>query len=141
MIIEITTPNDSIKSVSIEYFPPMDGWEIQNDFRRFASSTDKEFRRKYTMEVLSYCQIIADNGSKIPLTTSALISNHLQSWQNIEIVFEQTLIHNGIDPKSHANQSAFWSEAGAEMAIAFIAEASKLMGPALEIAAKANDAE
>lgn len=141
MIIEITTPRGEIKSILLEFFPPMEGWELQNDFKRFAASTDKDFRRAYTMEVLGYAKVVMENDHKLPLSTTALISNHLQSWQNVQKVFEEVLRINGIDPSSHANQSAFWSEAGAEMAIAFIAEASKLMGPALSIVGKANASE
>jgi hypothetical protein len=141
MIIEVVTPTGQIKSISLEHFPPMDGWEIQNNFVRFAASTDKDFRRAYTMEILSYAKVMLDNDKTLPLTTNALIDNHLCDWKNVQIVFEETLRYNGIEPTSHANKSAFWSEAGAEMAISFIAEASKLMGPALEMASKAHTSE
>jgi len=71
-------------------------------------------------------------GMEIPLTTDALIDNHLQTWENIKAVFEEVLRLNGIDPKTHADKTHYWANAGAEMALAFIAEASKLMGPAME---------
>lgn len=134
MNIEITTPTGEVKTISIEQFPALDGWDIQQKFIDFAASSDKEFRRAYTLEVLAYASVVMDAGARTqPLTTAALISNHLMSWQNVQLVFEETLRHNGIDPKTHADQPHFWSKAGAEMAVAFVAEVSQLLGPAMQI--------
>lgn len=128
--IEIQVSGDQTKIIDIDLFDALTGWEMQRRFLEFAASRDGQYRRAYTLEVLRYAKV--RNGDKqIPLTTDALIDNHLQSWQNVEAVFQGVLLANGIDPKTHANKPDYWVDAGAEMAIAFVAEAIKLMGPAL----------
>lgn len=128
--IEIQVANDEVKFIDIELFDALSGWEMQRRFVEFAASRDGHYRRAYTLEVLRYAKV--RNGDKhIPLTTDALINNHLQTWQNVEAVFEGVLLANGIDPKTHANNPDYWVQAGAEMAIAFAAEAVKLIGPAI----------
>lgn len=130
-MFEIKTPSGETKFIRILKFAALDGWDIQAKFIEFAASTDREMRREFTMEVLSYAKVMSGE-MEIPLSTSALIDNHLQTWPNIEAVFEEVLMVNGIDPKTHADKTHYWANAGAEMALAFIAEASKLMGPAME---------
>lgn len=129
-MIEIKLPSGETRAVAIEKFSALEGWEIQQRFIEFASSTDPEFRRQFTFQVLEYAKVKI-SGSEVPLKTSALIDNHLQDWRNIKIVFEAVLMQNGIDPSTHADRPNYWSEVGAEMAISFIAEAAKFMGPAL----------
>lgn len=130
-MFHVTLPNGEIKNVDISLFAALDGWDIQAKFLEFAATTDRQIRRAFTLEVLSYARIIIGELS-IPLTTDALIDNHLQTWQNIESVFHEILVLNGIDPKTHADKTHYWADAGAEMAVSFIAEAAKLMGPAME---------
>jgi len=139
MNIEIIVGNGT-RSIAIEKFPAMDGWDIQEQFIRFAASQDKEFRRAYTLEVLSYAKVVQADGGNLPLSTDALINNHLGSWENVRTVFEEVLKQNGIDPKTHADHPHYWSNAGNEMATAFIAAASSLIGPALNMASQ-NKAE
>ncbi len=119
----------------IRKFAALDGWDIQRRYVSFAASDptrDREFRRDFTMEILSYCTVIKAKGNEIPLSTDALIDNHLGSWQNVELLFKAVLSENGIDPETHANRTNHWAEAGSEMAIAFIAHCSTLIGPAFE---------
>lgn len=130
-MFEIKLPSGEKKIIKINLFAALDGWDIQAKFVEFAASTDRNLRREFTMEVLSYAKVMSGE-MEIPLTTSALVDNHLQTWSNIESVFEEVLNVNGIDPKTHADKTHYWANAGAEMALAFIAEASKLMGPAME---------
>jgi hypothetical protein len=134
-MFEITQESGQTRLIEIRKFAALDGWDIQQRFIEFATSMDKAFRREFTLEVLSYATVIVGE-SKLPLTTDALIDNHLQTWENVQKLFEEILIINGIDPKTHADKPMFWSNAGAEMAISFIAEASKLIGPALEMTSK-----
>lgn len=136
-MIEIVGNNGQIKSVKIYPFSAMEGWDIQRKFFDFASTTDKAARLAYIMEVLAYAKVIVGE-NELPLKTSALIDNHLENWQNIQTVFEAVLLFNDIDPKTHAEKPSYWAAAGAEMAVSFIAEATKLMGPAFKIVAEAN---
>jgi hypothetical protein len=140
IMLEITNAAGQTRQVKLSKFPALDGWEIQNQFVAFATAEDKDFRRMYTLEVLKYAVVVTDNG-EIPLTTDALIDNHLQSWQNVQAVFEAVLMDNGINPKTHAEKPHYWADAGAEMAIAFIAEATKLMGPGLRAAGQVYSQE
>ena len=73
------------------------------------------------------------DGGDLPLSTDALINNHLGSWENVRDVFEEILRQNGIDPKTHADNPNYWAKAGAEMATSFIAATSDLLGPALSM--------
>lgn len=130
--MEIIGKNGTVKQITIEHFSALDGWDIQRKFIEFAASTDRHTRRTYTLEVLSYAKIsVGDN--MLPFSTDALIDNHLETWENVEKVFEAVLMENGINPNTHADKPHYWASAGAEMAVAFIAEASKLIGPAMEI--------
>lgn len=135
-MIEIISSQGQVKQVVFNHFSALDGWDIQSRYYDFAASTDKDFRRAFTMEVLSYAKIVFE-GRELPLSTDALIDNHLETWTNIQLVFEGVLRKNGIDPETHADKPSYWSKAGAEMAIAFIAQASTLMGPGLAATANA----
>lgn len=131
MNIQITTPQGEVKDIAINQMPALDGWDIQARFLEFAASSDNQFRRAYTMEVLKYASVV--NGERmLPILTAEIVENHLCSWQNVEKVFEEVLMQNGIDPKTHADKPHFWANAGVEMATSFIAEVAVLLGPAFE---------
>jgi hypothetical protein len=129
-MMEITTSSGG-KTILIRKFKALDGWEIQNNFISFAASREKEFRKRFTMEILSYATVSKD-GREIPLSTDALIDNHLESWPNVQAVFEGVLLANGIDPATHAERPDYWSNVGAEIATSFLASCGALIGPALE---------
>lgn len=129
-MIEITLPGGEKRQVNISHFPALDGWEIQHRFVEFAAASDRHSRREFTLEVLSYATVKV-GANDMPLSTDALIDNHLRSWENIAEVFEAVLMFNGIDPKTHANQPRYWAEVGEQMAVAFWSTASELLGPAL----------
>lgn len=126
----IKMPNGEEKEIKISMFAALDGWDLQNRFVEFASSTDNHIRRSYTMDILSYAKVVIGD-RELPLSTDALINNHLQTWQNIKSVFDEVLMRNGINPLTHAEKPHYWADAGAEMAVAFIAEAAKMIGPAM----------
>lgn len=138
-MLELQTDEDTRVYIRIRFFDPLDGWDIQHRFIEFAASKDKQQRRDFTMEILSYATVVFDDGREMELLTDAVIDNHLRHWSHIKTVFEEVLRTNGIDPETHANKPRFWSDAGAEMATSFIAEATKLMGPAIEMVARQNN--
>lgn len=127
--IEIATSN-GIRTINISHFPALDGWEIQHRFLTFAASADADVRRAYIMDVLGYAAVVIDGSDPMKFQTAAIINNHLESWQNIEAVFEEVLMYNGIDPKTHADKPRFWADAGAEMATSFLAVVTDVLGPA-----------
>jgi len=134
-MIEVIGREGFTKIVHVEHFPALDGYDIQTRALDYIASTDKDFRRAFVLEVLSYAKVDL-NGVPIPLTTNALIDNHLETWQNVQKVFEGVLSENGIDLQEHANKPHFWANAGAEMATSFLANIQNLMGPAIEQAMK-----
>lgn len=134
----ITLPNGDTKNIRISLFKALDGWDIQNKFIDFAATTDRTIRREFTLEVLSYAHIVYGD-QEIPLITDALIDNHLQTWENIQVLFNEILMRNGIDPETHAEKANYWDAAGATIAVTFIAECTKLMGPAMGTFVKSMD--
>jgi hypothetical protein len=139
-MIEITGRQGQLKQVELLHFSALDGWDIQMRFLDFAATTDKAFRRAFVMEILQYARVVVGD-HVYPLATDGLIDNHLETWTNIQAVFEAVLLHNGIDPVTHASKPHFWANAGSELAVAFIAECTKLMGPAFELAGQAATQE
>ncbi len=130
--IEIIVDNKN-KTINIYKFPAMDGWDLQQRFIEFVASKNSLERRQFTLDVLTYAKVkIGSN--ELPLSTDALIDNHLQTWENIKKVFEEILMYNGIDPAHHSeiDLRKYWSRAGEEMATSFLAEISVLIGPMLE---------
>ena len=125
----VTLPSGEKKEVKIQLFSAMEGWTMQQRFIEFASSNDEALRREYTLDVLAFSKVVLD-GTDIPLTTDALIDNHLRHWLVVKDLFEEILRRNGINPETHADKPDYWADAGARMAVSFIAEAAKLMGPA-----------
>lgn len=131
MDIHLDGANGKIHVV-VKSFPALVGWEMQHDFVTFIRSTDRDFRRQFTFAVLEYACVIR-NGIEQSLKTDALVNNNLERWENVQAVFNAVLEHNGIEPQTFAAQMESWAnEAGSKLAIAFIAAASDLMGPALE---------
>lgn len=121
--------------VKIFDVPALDAWDLQADYTEFMRSTDKTLRRNFTMRVLSFATIVLEE-TELPLRTDAIINNHLRTWTGIKKVFEAVLIRNGIDPETHAERPNYWSNAGSEMAVALVAEASKLIAPAFQMLEK-----
>lgn len=137
---KVTLPSGRVNEILIKHFPALDGWEIQLKYRDFVRSEDKDFRRKFTMEVLSHAEVVGEE-INFPLQTDAIIDNHLGTWQNVQQIFDAVLSHNGIDPNYHAEKANHWAQAGSEFAIGFVAEATKLIGPAFDFASRAAQAK
>lgn len=125
--MQIETPHGT-KEIRLSLFDALDGWEIQNNYIKFTASADKTFRRAYTLEVLGYATVVMGEND-LPLSTDALIDNHLGTWQNVQKVFEAVLRNNGIDPETHADRDNYWSKVGAEIATAFLASCTRMIGP------------
>lgn len=127
--MEIKHPSGKVVNIRLEKMTAMEGWEIQRRFIEFAMSKDPAFRKEYTMEVLSFAKVMVGSEQELPLSTGALIDNHLGSWENIREVFNGVLLDNGIDPDTHGDREDYWSSAGGQIAAAFISETIRLMEP------------
>lgn len=130
MKLELTS--GAVKTININKFDAMSGWDIQRRYVEFVLSKDTKERTAFTMQVLSYASIPISGSDPIPLRTPELISNHLEDWKGVKAVFDQVLRENGIDPETHAEKEHYWSYAGAEFAASFITEVTKILGPILE---------
>ncbi len=120
MIFELATPDGAHKAISVARLSALDGWLLQEKFVRFALSDDPKFKRDFTFEVLSHTKVLQKDGGSLPLSTDALVQNHIGSWENLRDVFEVVLTHNGIDPKTHGQRSHYWTMAGEQMAASFM---------------------
>lgn len=126
MNITITTPQGKEKIISIGKFSVLDGYDIQSKFFEFATTKDRLARLKYTLEVLSYAEVVMATDRTLKLATSAIISNHLCSPENVKLVFEAVLLHNGIDPTTHASDRV--SMRTATLAESFVAKVASELG-------------
>lgn len=129
-MITLTHQDGTQTLVKVNPIAALDAWDIQHRYIDFCMSTDAIFRAKFTREILTHAVVCLEE-VELPLKTDALINNHLRTWMGVKQVFEGVLSANGIDPETHAEKPNYWSNAGAEMAVSFVAEASKLMAPAL----------
>lgn len=136
----ITLPDGTKRVILIGRFPALDGWEIQEDYIKYVRSDDKEFRKEFTLRILKFAEVVLEE-TNLSLQTVAVIENHLGNWQNIKQIFEAVLSENGIDPESHAEKARYWDIAGKELATAFIADVSKLMGPAFAMVETLNSSK
>lgn len=134
--MKITHPSGAEKNIKIEKMGAMEGWEIQRRFIEFVLSKDPVFRTEYTMQVLSFAKVVVGSEQELPLSTGALIDNHLGNWENIKKVFDEVLISNGINPETHAEKEHYWAHAGGELAAAFVGSAIELIGPLMGAASK-----
>lgn len=116
--MEIET-NSGLKRIRILSFPAIEGWDIRNKFASFANSNDADFRKKYVMRVLGYARV-AMGQHELPLTTSALIDNHLGNSSNILKVFSAILNANGIVIDDAANKTDPITAKGSEIATSFV---------------------
>ena len=128
--MELILRDGSKRTVEMSYFPALEGWNIQRDYVKFRHTDDNEFRTQFTMRVLSYCKVM-NRDQSFPMTTDAIIDNHLGSWENIKKVFDAILLMNGINPDAHAEQPLYWEKVGSAIAIEFLAQCENLIGPAL----------
>ena len=134
--MEIIEHADGSKTlVNIQDIPALEAWDLQADYTAFCLTTDKAARRAFTMHVLSFATVVMEE-VELPLKTDALINNHLRTWTGIRQVFEAVLMRNGINPATHAEKPHYWSNAGSQMAVAFVAEASQLIAPAFQMLEK-----
>lgn len=119
--IDLMHPAGAAKVIEISQFTAMDGWRLQEEFIRFALTDDKKIKRDYVFDVLRYAKVIQKDGGTLPLSTDALVNNHIGSADNMKMVFEEILALNQIDPQTHAKRLHYWAEAGGEMASSFLA--------------------
>lgn len=131
--IDIKLRDGSTRAIRISHFPAHDGWEIENKLIRFAASDDAAYRKAYTMRVLSYATVLVGD-NEFPFATDDIVDNHLQSWENVKLVFEEVLRYNGIEPKTHVIEFQNWDMVGAKIGEAMMVYVSKVYEMASEAA-------
>jgi hypothetical protein len=122
--------------VALQVFPALAGFELNRRYRTdYRLSHDTKMRTAYAMEVLFHAEV---NGQR--LSSEQQVNAVLETWLNVEKVFQAVLSYNEVDLEL-AEEKASWCEfAGREISAAFIAEAMRLIGPMMEIAAAHVDA-
>jgi hypothetical protein len=119
--MEIQTPIGA-KTIELKRFSALDGWDIHTHFTRFADSKSHAERRQYVFRVLSYARVLIAGKNELPLSTGALVDNHLCSAENVGKVFEAVLQFNGIDPKQSAQVSDYRNAIANAMATSFLTQ-------------------
>lgn len=119
------------KMIKANAFGAMEGWDLQRRFIDFRSSKDPDERKAFTAEVLGYASVLIGD-QELALSSTALIENHLVTWQNIKIVFEEVLRKNGIDPENHGDRPEYWAEAGGMLAFSFLTNCGNFIKPMID---------
>jgi hypothetical protein len=121
-MLEIETPA-GIKKIAIQRFSALDGWDIHTHFTRFADSKERKDRRQYVFRVLSYARVLTNKkGVEIPLSTGALVDNHLYTAENVGKVFEAILSYNGMTPEQSAQLSDYKNTCANHMTTSFLTQ-------------------
>lgn len=107
------------KQIRFLKFPALEGWDIQDRFAAFANSTDPAVRRAYVLRVLGFARVLVGQ-HELPLSTGALIDNHLCTADNVGAVFAGVMVFNGVDVKAAANRSDYMTAVGNEIATSFV---------------------
>ncbi|KVU77513.1 hypothetical protein [Burkholderia ubonensis] len=118
------------KEVTLHVFPALTGFDLDRRYR-VDYVMERESRTKrlaYTLDVLAHAEVA---GAR--LDNEQAINAALESWKNVEAVFNAVLKHNEVDLEL-AEEKARWFEfAGAELAASFVAEAAQLLAPLAQI--------
>lgn len=130
-ILEIVTESGK-RQIRLLKFGAMDGWELKHQLKEYTESKDSGFRINFTMAILSYTEVINEDNTSTRLSNPALVNAALESWENLELVFNTVLLHNNIDVKMAIERNKQWIFAGQEMATAFIAATTEYIKPVLE---------
>jgi hypothetical protein len=130
--VDIFNSEGEVKHIKLSKFDAMNGWDLKRQFREYIESTSPEFRNRFTMTILSYASLIETEDSLIQLSSFDIANTVLESWMNVEIVFDAVLDYNNIDRTFTVERNKQWHFAGQEMATAFIAASAYLMKPAIE---------
>lgn len=130
--MQVTMNDGTFRTINLTYFGAMEGLKIRQLYREVISSPrDTKFLEDFVKNVMGHVTVTVGQ-KEIPLSTTAMIDNHLQSWTNIETVLNAQLSHNSIVPYFHEEHSSYWNKVGADMAVSFMASVQQLINPALQ---------
>ncbi len=125
--IEIKTNTVDIddRRITLCVFPAFEGFELNRRYRTdYRLNSDSRTRAAYALQVLSYAEY---KGTR--LDSVEAVNTICESWQNLETVFHAVLKFNGVDLELSEEKARWFDKAGQELAITFIAEATRLMVP------------
>jgi hypothetical protein len=132
-MIEIQTAQGT-KRIEIKRFSALDGWDLHSNFTRFADSKDHKERSQYVFRVLSHAKVVLSQGVEFPLTTNALIDNHLCTAENVGKVFEAVMRFNGIDVFKSAQLADHRNRIANEIATSFMAQCASALNAFVDFA-------
>ncbi len=125
--IEIKTNTVDIddRRITLCVFPAFEGFELNRRYRTdYRLNSDSRTRAAYALQVLSYAQY-----KDVRLDSVETVNAICETWQNLETVFHAVLKFNGVDLELSEEKARWFDKAGQELAITFIAEATRLMVP------------
>jgi hypothetical protein len=132
--ITIETSRGQFK-VTPSYFSAIDGWEMKKQLKFYLESEEDDkgaaLRMKFTMRVLSYANFI-DDGKPISLNRVDVVNNSLESWVNVQAVFDAVLKYNGIEPEMAEEVDRQALKVGAMMGQGFWTQCVAMMEPLIE---------
>ena len=142
-VSEAATHEDSItistsfgdRIILLSKMDAMSGWECGKNLIFYAQSREDgaAFRKDFTLKVISEASI-QDGESFTPLSSESLVNQHLESWLNVELVFNAVLKHNGFDPDLSEEKAKYWDFVGTSISASFLANAMRLMEPLMDAA-------
>jgi hypothetical protein len=129
MAEEIKVENNTVdiddRRITLCVFPAFEGFELNRRYRTdYRLNSDSNVRAAYALDVLSHAEY---NGKRLDSVTT--VNAVCETWQNLETVFHAVLKFNGVDLELSEEKARWFDKAGAELAITFIAEATRLMVP------------
>jgi hypothetical protein len=149
---ELALPDGSVTLETsrgkIKAFPlmmdAMEGWEVKRQLRFYRESEDDEkgaaLRKKFTLRVLANVGIV-EGDKAIELKDAATVNTVLESWTNINILFNAILDCNGIDPEMQEEIDEQAMKIGAAMGQGFWAQCVNMMQPVIDAYAATNGEE
>lgn len=120
---------DGGKLITLHTFAAMQGHELNRRYRTdYKLSNDRDVRRAFTLDVLEHAEY---EGQRLGTVEAA--NNILVNWKNVQAVFHAVLEFNEVDLELSEEKARWFGHAGEELATSFIAAATVLMKPAIEM--------
>lgn len=115
--------------VIIDRFAAFDGLEFRKQLKDYHRIYDKAQRRAYMVEVMAYASVVNqsnEDGRSVPFNSITNINAYFDSWEPLELVFNQVLKFNGIDPEFVGDRDREeWEKAGFHVATSFLSSVNK----------------
>ncbi|MCO8321487.1 hypothetical protein ABEG10_25250 [Burkholderia cenocepacia] len=122
------------RGVNFGMMPATVGYMLADEFeQKYLLSKDREERRAFLLEVVSYASVESEQGVFEPLSDVAAVDRLVGHWSNLESIFHACLLKNDIDYQRIEEVSMkAWERAGERFANEFYQASIKMALPMLE---------